>query len=319
MNENPKVSVIVPVFKAEKYLRRCVDSIIAQTFTDWECILVDDGSPDNSGVICDEYVKNDIRIHVIHKSNRGVSSARNSALDIITGEWLTFVDADDCLYPQMLERLLSQAVVNSLDLIQCHYNREYKEGQKEGLDSKVYSAFQYASEERCLTTVWGSLFKTKIIKEHFLRFDETIRLGEDQMFLLNYMQYSFRNQRICDVLYFYRNNEASAVNNLRPEIEITSVEAVKKMKWNNPIASQCCDIMMLRSFLSLTQSLNTPVRVIRELFDDVTFDYLSPSADNMRKLAFYLKRVNLSFSIYVLRSIYKIKYLLQKFRYLEID
>lgn len=95
----PKVSVIVPVYKAENYLRRCVDSILAQTFTDWECILVDDGSPDGSGEICDEYAQKDARIRVIHKENGGVSSARNMALGKISAKWLTFVDSDDCLYP----------------------------------------------------------------------------------------------------------------------------------------------------------------------------------------------------------------------------
>ena len=99
----PKVSIIVPVFKAEKYIRQCIESILAQTFTDWECILVDDGSPDHSGTICDEYAARDARIRVIHKENGGVSSARNMALGRMTGKWLTFVDSDDCLYSNALQ------------------------------------------------------------------------------------------------------------------------------------------------------------------------------------------------------------------------
>lgn len=94
---NSTVSIIVPVYKVEKYLPKCIDSILAQTFSDFELLLVDDGSPDNSGKICDEYAKRDSRIRVFHKPNGGVSSARNLGLDEARGEWVTFVDADDWL------------------------------------------------------------------------------------------------------------------------------------------------------------------------------------------------------------------------------
>ena len=96
MNQAPKVSVIVPVYKAEKYLHRCVDSILAQTFIDFELLLVDDGSPDCSGDICDQYAAADPRVRVFHKPNGGVSSARNLGIEKANGEWLMFVDADGC-------------------------------------------------------------------------------------------------------------------------------------------------------------------------------------------------------------------------------
>lgn len=98
----PKVSIIIPVYKAEKYLNRCIDSILAQTFTDWELLLIDDGSPDRSGDICDEYAKKDTRIRVFHKNNGGVSSARNLGLDNVLGEYVTFVDSDDWLLENTL-------------------------------------------------------------------------------------------------------------------------------------------------------------------------------------------------------------------------
>lgn len=94
---NPKISVIVPVYNVEKYLRRCIDSILAQTFTDFELLLIDDGSKDNSGDICDGYAMKDERVRVFHKKNGGVSSARNLGLDNAKGEWVSFVDADDYL------------------------------------------------------------------------------------------------------------------------------------------------------------------------------------------------------------------------------
>lgn len=104
-----KLSIIVPVYKVEQYIHRCVDSILAQTFTDYELILVDDGSPDRCGEICDEYARKDPRVKVIHKKNGGLSDARNAGLDNATGEWLSFVDSDDWIEPDMLEKLLINA------------------------------------------------------------------------------------------------------------------------------------------------------------------------------------------------------------------
>lgn len=101
----PKVSIIVPVYKAEGYLHRCVDSILAQTFTDWELLLIDDGSPDRSGEICDEYAQKDSRVRVIHKENGGVSSARQRGQDEACGEYTIHVDPDDWVEPTMLEEL----------------------------------------------------------------------------------------------------------------------------------------------------------------------------------------------------------------------
>ena len=103
INIEPRVSIIVPVYKAEAYLHRCIDSIIVQTFTNWELLLVDDGSPDRSGVICDEYAGKDERIKVFHKENGGVSSARNLGIDKAVGEWLCFIDSDDTIQPTYLD------------------------------------------------------------------------------------------------------------------------------------------------------------------------------------------------------------------------
>ena len=303
----PKVSIIAPVYKAEQYLNQCIDSILSQSFTDWELILVDDGSPDKSGAICDEYVAKDSRIQVIHKENGGVSSARNVALGRIIGDWLTFVDSDDCLYPNALQRWVEVAEQNNLDLIQCHFNREYKEGQVEGEATEVLTAAQYADSENYLTCVWGTLFKSSIVKEHSMRFDEKVRLGEDQIFLLSHMQHCKRIQRIGDVLYFYRDNEQSAVNNPKPEYEMTSVKVFKELKRTNPIAKKRCDAMFMNYFIPLVLSSNTPASVIKDLYKDVNLEYLSPRAQKVNKLAFYLMKVSITLAVVTLRTIYNIK------------
>lgn len=118
-NSSPKISVIVPVYKVEKYLRACIDSILAQTFTDFELILIDDGSPDNCGAICDEYAEKDARIRVFHKENGGVSSARNLGIERSRGEWIAFVDSDDWVESDKFSKFCEQiaGVNEQIDLI----------------------------------------------------------------------------------------------------------------------------------------------------------------------------------------------------------
>ena len=119
----PTISVIVPVYKVEKYIHRCVDSILEQTYADFELILVDDGSPDNCGAICDEYATQDSRVVVIHQENGGLSAARNAGIDWAftnsDSQWISFVDSDDWVHPEYLERLLDVAVSRSADMTFC--------------------------------------------------------------------------------------------------------------------------------------------------------------------------------------------------------
>ncbi len=123
----PNISVIVPVYKVEPWLRRCVDSILAQTYTDYEVILVDDGSPDDCGAICDEYAARDARVHVIHQENGGLSAARNAGIDWAfqnsESQWLSFIDSDDWVHPQYLELLYRAAAENGVQISICDYQR----------------------------------------------------------------------------------------------------------------------------------------------------------------------------------------------------
>lgn len=113
----PKITIIIPVYNVERYLRRCLDIIAAQTFTDWECILIDDGSPYASGAVCDEYAANDGRFCVIHQDNRGVSAARNAGLDAARGEWIAFVDSGDWVDKDMLTALYACAVEKQAEVV----------------------------------------------------------------------------------------------------------------------------------------------------------------------------------------------------------
>lgn len=157
----------------------------------------------------------------------------------------------------------------------------------------------------------GTLCKLSIVKEHALRFDEKVRLGEDQIFLLSHMQHCKRIQRIGDVLYFYRDNEQSAVNNPKPEYEMISVRAFKELKRTNPIAKKRCDVMFMYYFIPLVISSNTPASVIKDLYKDVNPEYLSPRAQTFNKLAFYLMKVNIPLAVATLRTIDNVKKLCQ--------
>ena len=145
----PVISIIVPVYNVEQYLRRCVDSILAQTFTDFECILIDDGSPDNCPAICDEYAERDNRIIVIHQKNAGVSAARNAGLDLARGEWIGFVDSDDWCDPGMYEFLYKNAITNQVDISICGFRSIEKNGVVIG-SSKKYPAIVMDSSEGLL-------------------------------------------------------------------------------------------------------------------------------------------------------------------------
>lgn len=116
--DHPQISVIIPVYKAEKFLHRCLDSILAQTYSNWELLLVNDGSPDNSGAICEEYAAKDARIKVFHKENGGVSAARNTALERAKGVFVTFVDSDDWIDKDCLNTCINNMINNELDLVQ---------------------------------------------------------------------------------------------------------------------------------------------------------------------------------------------------------
>lgn len=192
--KKPTVSVIVPVYNAEKTLHRCVDSILAQSYKDFEILLINDGATDGSGVICDNYAACDPRIHTIHKINGGVSSARNLGLDNATGDYISFIDSDDYVNPSFLE---SFTYLDSLPDI-CFQGLVFLQPQKESVLCLENSAYSDSVEDTLLQVYtkrlfgWGcnKLFKRSIIQEHQVRFDPNLCLREDELFTLEFCQYA---------------------------------------------------------------------------------------------------------------------------------
>lgn len=196
----PKISVIVPVYKAEKYIRRCVDSILAQTFTDFELLLVDDGSPDNSGAICDEYAARDSRVKVFHKENGGVSSARQMGLDNSLGEYVIHADPDDWVEPDMLQELYSEAQQSGADMVICDFyinygNRQiYKSQKPEKLSHDAI--LKELLMQRLHGACWNKLVRRDLFEKYEVKFPEDIIRWEDLfvnvMLLINSVRVSYK-------------------------------------------------------------------------------------------------------------------------------
>lgn len=215
-------SIIVPVYNAESSLKRCVDSILAQTFTNFELILIDDGSVDKSGYICDEYEQLDKRVRVFHKTNGGASSARNTGLENISGQWVTFCDADDYVFPDWLMNfrvesekeygLICQGIkcFQSLDNKfkgECCYCAEFDGNTREGIEI-LFKA-------NILGFLVIKAFRANIIKYHNLKFNCDIKLREDLEFILRYLHKvkEIRSVRNCGYYYFVPDwNEKYSLN-----------------------------------------------------------------------------------------------------------
>ena len=228
---SPKISIIVPVYKVEQYLRRCLDSIASQTFTDWECILIDDGSPDKSGVICDEYAKRDSRFRVIHQENKGVSAARNAGLDAAQGEWIGFVDSDDWVERDCYETALYLADENNADLVQWNMQAF---SDKENLEKgRCRKSQKFSFKTSC--TYFEPSMCTKLVKASFvhnnkIRFPENIALSEDRLFALQ-VYLAVDNCYYTDkVFYHYYMRSTSASHTMTKEMILQEAEVVRQME-----------------------------------------------------------------------------------------
>lgn len=168
----PKISIIVPVYNMEKYLRQCVDSILAQTFKDWELLLIDDGSKDSSAAICDEYAAVDSRIRVIHKENGGLADTRNMGIEMATAPLIGFIDSDDWVDPDMYETLYKTMVDNDADISMCGHYYTYTNREKpscSGGEVKVYDGhdalMMIIDDRRIKSFLVDKLYKREVIRE----------------------------------------------------------------------------------------------------------------------------------------------------------
>ena len=232
----PEISVIVPVYKVEQWLGPCVDSILNQTFRDFELILVDDGSPDNCGALCEKYAKDDPRVRVLHKANGGLSSARNAGIEAAKAPYLAFVDSDDFVAPQYLEWMHRALQQTNTELAVCGYRKVPKEADPAGIapaaeepEIKIFSlaeySFDYTQCEAANQYVWRILYKRSLCKE--LYFDEQLFIGEDTFFFAQVLLQAKGLALVKAPLYFYRIWPESACQRPFTQKHYTAVET-----WN---------------------------------------------------------------------------------------
>lgn len=212
----PEISIIVPVYRAEKYLNACVDSILNQTYSDFELVLIEDGSPDQSGAICDEYAQKDDRVRVIHQPNQGQAAARNHALPMTQGKWLCYVDSDDAIHPQMLEHLHRAAEKSGAGISMC----QFLEAPEPPEDYEQPAEFSYTlltMDEKTLTELHdrdqypGWVACAKLIRRELVEGYpfHTGRVYEDNEAVTRWLLPAKTLAMLPTQLYFYRTNPES--------------------------------------------------------------------------------------------------------------
>ena len=207
-------SIIIPVYNIEDELRRCLDSALNQTLKDFEVILIDDGSTDKSGEICDEYGKLHNRVKVIHKENGGVASARNAGLDNAEGRFIAFIDSDDYVNSDYLEKLYNPNV----DMVFCGIKHKKIErdiilnNEEEGIFDIKSNIINELIDSKYINTVYSKMYINKIIQEHKIRFREDMLLGEDTIFTINYIEYIKNIEVKNDIVYNYIQYERETLS-----------------------------------------------------------------------------------------------------------
>lgn len=217
------VSIVVPIYKVEKYLDRCVESLIGQTMSDLEIILVDDGSLDACPQLCEQWAKRDNRIKVVHKANGGLSSARNAGLRVATGKYIGFVDSDDNIELNMYEKMFAVAEKHNVDFVMADYQRVEMDGtrylksldidggyySKEKIQSDIFPNLIMSEyiEYGPLLSVWHCLYNTAFLRKIQLEFDEKVRWSEDNIFsaIMGFQANAFYYMKGEGLYHYYQN------------------------------------------------------------------------------------------------------------------
>ena len=230
-----EVSIIVPVYQVEHYIRRCIDSILAQSFTDFELILVDDGSTDRSGQICDEYARMDARVKVVHTKNVRAAEARNKGINLARGNYLMFIDSDDSIAPTMVESLYQSILEKNADIASCNYLYFWKNDSAKDFPTNVKlevlsgtEIFYKRKNERNYgywTVVWNKLYKKEIFEN--IRF-RSGKYFEDEFFANDIYQMDIKIVTIPECLYYYRQHENSTMRKKSIEKSFDMIEAFQE-------------------------------------------------------------------------------------------
>lgn len=250
---SPAISIVMPVYKAEHYLNRSLNSILAQTFSDWEAILVDDGSPDGSGIILDEYAKKDSRFRVIHKKNGGVSSARQTGIDNAIGEFIIHIDPDDWVEPNMLDGLYNKIIEDNADMVICDYFEEKRKRTRvssqrpSALDTKsiLLDLFSGQLHGSC----WNKLVRKDVITANNISFPIELSLHEDLYFIVSLLLKDIKVSYLNKAFYHYVIDEN--VNSIAHKLGQSYEYDIMVLKlFDNLLTGYECKIYAYRLFAS---------------------------------------------------------------------
>ncbi len=269
---NDLVSIIVPVYNAEKFLKRCIESILRQSYKNIEVILINDGSTDKSGEICDYYSSKDKRVKVIHQKNSGPSVTRNKGIDIAKGKYIQFVDSDDYVEYNMTELLINE-MKNNIDIVLCGYRKLHKNDKGKLIikNSNTYKKINISKDEFMnmfgklfkdyyINYIWNKLYITDIIKRNNIYFDDRIGWGEDLIFNLSYLNYCNKFTIIENLLYNYiqynNNSITSSFNDKLYNNQKSMYNAVRSfLKMNNAYFGENKNIVEIKYTTSIVGCL----------------------------------------------------------------
>lgn len=263
------VSIIVPVYNAEKYLSRCISSILNQTYKLIEVILINDGSIDDSGVICDRYAKRDHRVQVIHQQNAGPSVARNTGIETATGDYIQFVDADDFIEATMTAQLV-EAMKSEIQLVICGYKMVHKNAT--AIIPSIAGIYANADflkhigelyHQVLLPSPCNKLYDAAIINDYQIRFDKHFTMGEDLLFNLAYLHVCDRIRVSRDALYHYWMNHDSLTKGFNKDLMENQQLLIERVE--GFLLEKDCYTADNRYFMSIIQA-NSIVNVLNNLF-----------------------------------------------------
>lgn len=302
--QSPKISIIVPVYKAEEYLPRCIESILSQDFTDFELLLIDDGSPDSSGKICDNYAAKDSRIRVFHQKNGGVSSARNLGLDNACGEWISFIDADDYLSQGFFDIQGNE----DADVIQKSYIIVQEESGKQETRNVIAGSFNNKEDfyrffvRKRTNALWDKIIRRKLIGDS--RFNVNVHIGEDFLFFLsllkNIKRYSFNEEGN----YYYLIRSGSAMQKInknhseRGKIMIENINNIRAIL-NDKSEEKLFYGIIYQSYISTLygyRKVLTPesLKIVKEYYERMTLAKLK-FVSNSFKVRLLIKKLLIKF------------------------
>lgn len=321
MEKVPAVSIIVPVYKAEKYIHRCVDSLLAQTFADFEVILVDDGSPDNSGKICDEYASIDSRVKVFHKENGGVSSARQYGLDNATGEYVIHADPDDWVEQDMLGSLYNCAVSQNADMVICDFF--VNQGEQQIYRKQQPSMLEHNTVLRELFqqlhgSCWNKLVRRVCFSNFNVRFPKNFSFCEDLYVNASLLVHDITVSYLPKAFYHYvlgvNDNSIVGKYNLRIQQEDFSLfSSINELLKNN--ASICyvarCRIAYTITFRAFSASIESACSFYKKFHKFAFYVIRNKNESLFVKILLFLSCIGLypfARKIYIIRAVYPNKF-----------